>query len=113
MTRSHVALPEALEDIVLRAKNSGWSVNSDGDVVAVNGEDVVLGKDGKTPLTPIEWAESLRESAAHLWPKAQGTGAPGSGASGASGKKTITRAQFSSLPPADQAKAAREMTITD
>jgi hypothetical protein len=34
-----------------------------------------MGKDGKTPLTPLEWAESLRESAPHLWPRATGTNA--------------------------------------
>ena len=26
----------------------------------------------------MEWAESLRETAPHLWPKAQGSNAPGS-----------------------------------
>lgn len=98
------ALPEALDDIVLRAKASGWAVNADGDVVAVNGEEVVLGKDGKTALSPFEWAESLRDTAPHLWPKAQGTGAPGSNPSGATGK-TITREKFNALSPAEQKKA--------
>ncbi len=94
----------ALEDIVLRGKATGWTVNVDGDVVAMNGDDVVLGKDGKTPLTPDEWVESLREIAPHLWPRAQGTGAPGSSASGASGK-TITREKFSKLSPQERQKA--------
>lgn len=71
------ALPEAMEDIVQRARAAGWSVNDDGNVVAMNGEDPVLGKDGKTALTPSEWAESLRESAPHLWPRAQGAGQTG------------------------------------
>lgn len=72
------ALPEAMEDIVLRGGGT-WRLNDDGEPVAMNGDEVVLGKDGKTPLTPQEWAESLRETAPHLWPKAQGTNAPGSG----------------------------------
>ena len=71
------ALPEAMEDIVLRGQGQGWTINDDGDVVAMRDGEIVLGKDGKTPLSPIEWAETLRETAAHLWPKAQGTGAPG------------------------------------
>lgn len=71
------ALPEAMEDIVLRGQGQGWTVNDDGDVVALKDGEVVLGKDGKTPLSPFEWADSLRENAPHLWPKAQGTGAPG------------------------------------
>lgn len=80
------ALPEAMDDIVLRA-NAVWRLNDDGDPVAMNGDEVILGKDGKTPLSPMEWAESLRETAPHLWPKAQGTNAPGSG-SGPRGSKT-------------------------
>lgn len=77
------AYPEAMDDIVLRAGGL-WRLNDDGDPVAMNGDEVVLGKDGKTPLSPMEWAESLRETAPHLWPKAQGSNAPGSG-SGARG----------------------------
>jgi len=80
------ALPEAMEDIVLRAGPT-WRLNDEGDPVAMNGEDVVLGKDGKTPLTPQEWAESLRETAPHLWPRAQGTNAPGSGSGPRGGNK--------------------------
>lgn len=85
------ALPEALEDIVLRA-GSTWTLNDDGEAVAMNGDEVILGKDGKTPLTPMEWAESLRETAPHLWPKAQGTNAPGSNAGG--GKQTFNPAKL-------------------
>jgi len=70
------ALPEAMDDIFLRAKGV-FTVNEDGEVVAMNGDEVIMGKDGKTPLSPLEWAESLRESATHLWPKGTGTGAPG------------------------------------
>lgn len=92
------ALPEALDDIVLRAGGL-WRLNDDGEAVAVNGDEIILGKDGKTPLTPMEWAESLRETASHLWPKAQGTNAPGSstGARGAVAKKA------SAMTPAEKA----------
>ena len=106
------ALPEAMEDIVLRA-GSTWRLNDDGDPVALNGEDVILSKDGKTPLTPQEWAESLRETAPHLWPRAQGTNAPGSAPGARSGKKTITRAQLEALPPAQRAGALKEASLVD
>lgn len=105
------ALPEALDDIVLRAKASGWSVNEDGDIVAMHDGEVVIGKDGKTSLSPTEWAETLRETAPHLWPKAQGAGATGSGSGGGSGKKSITREEFDKLDPAAKQKAARELQI--
>lgn len=105
------ALPEALDDIVLRAKASGWSVSEDGDIVAMRDGEVVIGKDGKTSLSPTEWAETLRETAPHLWPKAQGAGATGSGSGGGSGKKSITREEFDKLDPAAKQKAARELQI--
>lgn len=96
------ALAEAMEDIVLRGQGQGWSVNDDGDVVALKDGEVVLGKDGKTPLTPAEWAESLRETAPHLWPKAQGSNAPGSG-QGTRGQQDLSK-----LSPQQRMNLARE-----
>jgi len=75
------ALPEALDDVVRRGIGT-WVLNDDGDVVAMNGEEVMLGKDGKKPLTTQEWAESIRESAPYFWPATRGSGAPGSGGGG-------------------------------
>ncbi|UBM23302.1 hypothetical protein K8374_12905 [Pseudomonas sp. p1(2021b)] len=71
------ALPEAAEDIILRARGT-FKLSEDGEPVAFdrNGE-VIYGKDGKSPLSPLEWAESLRETASHLWPRAQGAGQTG------------------------------------
>ena len=96
------ALPEAIEDITLRAKGAGWSIDEEGNPVAKAGDDIVFGKDGKTALTPNEWAESLRETAPHLWPRAQGSGAPGS-----NGSKAVT-GDFSKLSPEDRISRYRE-----
>lgn len=71
------ALPEATDDLILRSKGV-FSLNDDGEAVAVDAHgDAIFGKDGKTPLTPMEWADSLKESAPHLFPRAEGTGAGG------------------------------------
>lgn len=71
------ALPEASEDIILRARGT-FTLNENGEAVAVDADgQVIYGKDGKTPLNPLEWAESLREAAPHLWPRAQGAGPTG------------------------------------
>lgn len=68
------ALPEAAEDIILRARGT-FKLSDDGEAIATDRDgEVVYGKDGKTPLSPLEWAESLRETAIHLWPRAQGAG---------------------------------------
>lgn len=71
------ALPEASDDLILRAKGT-FQLNDEGEAVAVDANgDVLFGKDGKTPLSPAEWAESLKESAPHLFPRAEGTDAGG------------------------------------
>ncbi len=100
------ALPEAMDDIVLRGGGL-WRLNDDGDPVAMNGDDVVLGKDGKTPLSPREWADSLRETAPHLWPKAQGGNAPGSNGKPANGRKTVTRTRFDEMSQLERASFAK------
>jgi len=81
------ALPEASEDIILRARST-FQLNEHGEAVAVDRDgEIIYGKDGKTPLSPLEWAESLRENAPHLWPRAQGAGQTGDNGGKASGKK--------------------------
>ena len=93
------ALPEASEDIILRARST-FQLNEHGEAVAVDKDgEVIYGKDGKTPLSALEWAESLRESAPHLWPKAVGAGQTGDkGAKGvnkkASEMSASEKAQF-------------------
>ncbi|MCU4639347.1 hypothetical protein [Acinetobacter courvalinii] len=72
------ALPEATADIAFLAQ-SKFVLDEDGKAVAVDESgEVVIGKDGKTPLSPKEWVESLREQKPYFWPKPNGTGAPGS-----------------------------------
>ncbi|MGU3088467.1 hypothetical protein, partial [Acinetobacter baumannii] len=71
------ALPEATPDIAFLAQTK-FALDENGKAVAVdeNG-DVVIGKDGQTPMTPKEWVESLREQKPYYWPKPNGMGAPG------------------------------------
>jgi hypothetical protein len=77
------ALPEALEDISLRAKGM-FVLSDDGEAVAVGQDgEPLLGKDGKTPLSPQEWVESLKDNAPHLFPRAEGTGSGGHKSGGA------------------------------
>lgn len=97
------ALPEASEDIILRAKST-FTLNEHGEAVAVdrNGE-VIYSKDGKTPLSPLEWAESLREAAPHLWPRAQGAGQTGD-----NGGKAINTQKRSDMSAEEMATFVRE-----
>lgn len=68
--------PTAVEDVVLRGVRV-FQLDEDGNPVSLKDGQKVYGKDGKTSLSPTEWAESLRENAPHLWPEASGGGAGG------------------------------------
>ncbi|MFY5845803.1 hypothetical protein ACOUEK_17965 [Acinetobacter baumannii] len=93
------ALSEATADIAFLAQ-SQFSLDENGKAVAIdaNGE-VVIGKDGSNPVTPKEWVEGLRENKPYFWPKANGSGSPGSG--------TSTK-KWSDYTEAERAALARE-----
>lgn len=67
----------ALDDVLARGR-SVFSLDDHGAMVA-RGQDgnLIMGKDGKSPLAPSAWLEGLRENAPHLWPTPQGGGAGG------------------------------------
>ncbi len=109
------ALPEAAEDIILRARGT-FKLSEDGEAIATDRDgEVIYGKDGKTPLSPLEWAESLRESATHLWPRAQGAGPTGDNGGKATKKfNDLTEAERTALyrNNPDQYRALREAATT-
>jgi hypothetical protein len=70
-------VPEAVQDVLLRARGT-LRVDENGKVVVLDaGNQVVLGKDGKSPLSPREWVDSFKDKAPHWWPSSQGAGAKG------------------------------------
>ncbi|MEX6158895.1 hypothetical protein [Providencia manganoxydans] len=76
------ALKEATGDIAFLAQ-SQFSLDDNGNAVALDeAGEVIIGKDGKTPLSPKEWIETIRENKPYFWPVAQGSGAQGSGVAG-------------------------------
>lgn len=108
------------EDAMFRAR-SMFTLDDDGNAVQVVNGEVVKGKDGKSPFTPSEWLDSMRETAPHWFPPTgSGSGAPpqGSGRPGASGGKTIKRSEFDKQTPAEKAATAQaaskgELSIVD
>lgn len=77
----------AIDDALFRGRvmftldDSGNAVQRDAD------GNIVIGKDGKTPFSPSEWLESMRESAPHWFPAgASGSGSNGGGKGGGVGK---------------------------
>jgi hypothetical protein len=88
--------PTAADDAILRG-SLVFQVDEEGNPVALKDGAPIIGKDGKTPLTPAEWVEGLREKAPHLWPKAAGGGANGSGASGAKKLSEMSEAERNAI----------------
>lgn len=105
--------PFAVEDALLRAR-SMFSLDDKGEAVQMGSDgSPVLGKDGKTPFTPTEWLESMKETAPHWFPTTgSGGGAGGSGGAGAGGK-TIRREAFDAMSPAERAKVVKTHVIVD
>lgn len=92
------ALPDALEDILSRARNVFKVV--DGKLQAMDGQAVRYGSDGATPMTPLEWLSDLRKKAPYLFKGSSGGGATG-GAGGKEFSATFgkTPAEYAALSP--------------
>jgi hypothetical protein len=99
----------AIEDALLRA-SAIFTLDDDANVVQFDENDeVVLGKDGKTPFSPAEWLEGMKEAAPHWFPAGgSGGGAGGPGKGGNGGGKTMTRAAFEALDPFAKAATIKE-----
>lgn len=70
------ANPQALEDILSRARNL-YTVDDNDNLVAKKGDSIIYGKDGVTPLPPNEWLGKLLDEAPYLrLPSAGGGGNP-------------------------------------
>lgn len=75
----------AVDDALFRAK-SIFTLDKDERVVAVDNDGHVrLGKDGKSPFSPSEWLEGMKEAAPHWFAAPSGGGAQGGGGSGRQG----------------------------
>lgn len=96
--------PAALTDVLTRARGA-YRVNTEGKVVAMQGDTVVYGSDGVTPLPPKEWLGKVLAEAPYLAKPSAGGGANG-GAKGKSGDMASDPG-FQSLPPAERIKRFR------
>lgn len=83
----------AVPDAIRRAMDI-FKRDEDGGLVARKGDEYVYGKDGRTPLTPQEWVESvLPEEAPHYFKAMSGGGERGS-PSGGKGNIMVTRQEM-------------------
>ena len=83
------AFPEALDDVVLRAKGV-YTVENGVPTPKDEKGQVIYGKDGKTPMPPEEWVLALKGSAKHLFMGSQGSGAAGGNGHGGRDMSKLT-----------------------
>lgn len=104
----------AVDDALLRGRVL-FSLDDEGNAVQSKDGALVYGKDGKSPYSPQEWLEGMRESAPHWFPAtAAGGGAPASRSNGAIGKKTTTRAAFDAMDATQRMSFIKEQgTVAD
>ena len=74
-------VPSAIEDALSRAMNV-FKVGDNDELFAEENGSTAYGKDGKTPLTPGEWLESMKDKAPHWFPAPSGGGAGGGSVAG-------------------------------
>lgn len=98
-------IPSAVEDALVRAMGV-FRVDDQKGLIAEENGSTVFGKDGKNPLTPAEWLESMKEKAPHWFPAPSGGGA--GGGTGRGGSHTITREQARNVSVYRAAKEAAE-----
>jgi hypothetical protein len=102
----------AHETLAMMAKNI-FSFDEKGNVVQFDQDgQIVLGRDGKTPYSPNEWIDSLRETHKFLFP-AGNTGGGATGSRQVSGGRTMTTEQFyNAYLPRDRGAALQSGKVT-
>ena len=99
-------IPEAMDDILERARKVFRA--KDGVATPMKGDDIVYGKDGKTPQTITEWLEELKGKAGHLFRQAEGSKGGRPNGPGAAG----TLSGLEGLSGTEKLKAARRQGRT-
>jgi hypothetical protein len=99
ITPTSGANPEALNDILTRAYGV-FQVQADGKLIAKDGEAIIYGVDGATPMTPMEWMTKLRVQAPYLFNQSGGGGANGGQQGGGTAERGgMTKEAFNALSP--------------
>jgi hypothetical protein len=98
----------AVDDALFRARTI-FVLSEDGEAVQLDKDGhTVFGKDGKTPFSPGEWLEGMKESAPHWYPAGAGGGGAVGDRGGKGGQRTMKRAEFDGLDPVAKAQTIKD-----
>jgi hypothetical protein len=104
------ANPGALSDILTRAY-SVFKTTPEGKLIAKEGEAIIYGADGATPMTPLEWMAKLRVQAPYLFKSSNGGGATGNTGNGSGFRGTgLSEDTYRKLSPLQKLTMANEAT---
>lgn len=100
--------PRALQDILSRSYGV-FVVKDDGKIEARDGEAVIYGADGATPMTPLEWLGKLKSEAPYFFKNSSGGGAAGN--QGGNTIAGMSREDFQKLPATERLRLARQYNL--
>lgn len=93
--------PGAVDDALFRGRTM-FALDESGQAVQRDAEgNLVIGKDGKTPYSPAEWLESMRETAPHWFPAGASGSGSGGGAKGGGAGPAKVRSQMTTRERSD------------
>ena len=103
----------AIDDALFRARTM-FTINEEGEAVQLDDSGtVILGKDGKSPFSPTEWLEDMKDKAPHWYPAGSSGGGAGGSKETTNGKRTMKRSVFNGLGAVERAEAVRTFQIVD
>lgn len=105
----------AVEDALFRARTI-FVLDDEGNAIQLDSDKKpVMGKDGKSPFSPGEWLDGMKESAPHWFPNGNSGGGSQGGGKGNGATKTMKRSEFDALDPAARHKAMSvdKVTVVD
>jgi len=95
--------PKAIEDALLAGRIE-FKLDEEGNAVQFDeNNNIIMGKDGKTPYAPAEWLEGMPEKRPHWFPNGNSGSPDSSGDRNSGGGKTIKRAAFEAQNPQERA----------
>jgi len=103
------ARPDAANDILERAYRV-FRVDDNGNMKPFDGDQVIYGADGASPMTPKEWLGKLKETAPYYFQGSSGGGAGGNGGGNPGGGR-LTAEQIANLTPEQYRKARADKLI--
>ena len=109
LSKDSGARPDALSDILERAYKVFKVDDEKETVIPMEGEQVVYGADGASPMSPLEWLKKMKETSPYFFQSSGGGGA--GGGPGAPGPAGYTQEQISKMDLPTYQKLRKEGKI--